>query len=259
MSSPAATLARRATAGPAQGFAVWSAAWLAGSAGTDELLAALGEWAPVQSVVDGDLPDLLAEIRALAPHSVRLLLPAPGDARGLPAGTDLEQAAMARGEVVLFDGAVSTIALVPTPEGGDVMRWQAYLHEPALADPDPVPLGAAEQELRGAVRAAPSALAGLPPTPDASDPRDLVRDLTRQLGAHRLPRSASERAHRVLDSAGMVEAILLVAGAENPYAGLTLASAQDGDAAYRDLWRSVRAARVAAVNAVCRDELRGAF
>ena len=71
--------------------------------------------------------------------------------------------------------------------------------------------------------------------------------------------TATERAHRVLDSAGMVEAILLVAGAENPYAGLTLASAQGGDAAYRDLWRTVRAARVAAVNAVCRDELRGAF
>lgn len=253
----AATLARRATAGPAQGFAVWSAAWLAGSAGTDELLTALGEWAPVQSVIDGDLPDLLAEIRALAPHAVRLLLPAPGDARGLPAGTDLEEAAMARGEVVVFDGAHSSIALIPTPEAGDVMRWQAFLHEPALVDPDPMPLGAAEQELRGAVREAPSALAGLPPAPDATDdPRRIVMELTRYLGAHRLPRSATERAHRVLDSAGMVEAILLVAGAQAPYTGLTLASAQGGDAAYRDLWRTVRAARVAAVNAVCRDELR---
>ncbi|MEC4614360.1 hypothetical protein [Tsukamurella tyrosinosolvens] len=260
MSSPVATLARRATAGPAQGFAVWSAAWLAGSAGTDELLAALGEWAPVQSVVDGDLPDLLAEIRALDPHTVRLLLPAPGDARGLPAGTDLEEAAMARGEVVLFDGAASTIALVPTPEAGDVMRWQAFLHEPALVDPDPVSLGAAEHALRDAVRQAPSALASLPPAPDAaSDPRGVVMELTRYLGAHRLPLGATERAHRVLDSAGMVEAILLVAGAENPYAGLTLASAQGGDAAYRDLWRTVRAARVAAVNAVCREELRGEF
>ena len=65
---------------------------------------------------------------------------------------------MARGEVVLFDGAASTIALVPTPEAGDVMRWQAFLHEPALVDPDPVSLGAAEHALRDAVREAPSAL-----------------------------------------------------------------------------------------------------
>ncbi|WP_461165721.1 hypothetical protein [Tsukamurella serpentis] len=252
-----ATLARRATAGPAQGFAVWSAAWLSGSAGTDELLTSLAEWAPVQSVVDGDLPGLLAEIRALAPHTVRLLLPAPGDARGLPADTDLEDAAMARGESVVFDAAHTSIALVPTPEAGDVMRWQAFAHEPALTDPDQLPLGAAEQQLRGAVREAPSALAGLPPAPDAGDdPRRLVMELTRFLGAHRLPRSASERAHRVLDSAGMVEAILLVAGAQAPYSGLTLASAQGGDETYRDLWRTVRAARVAAVNAVCREELR---
>ncbi|WP_248491919.1 hypothetical protein [Tsukamurella sp. PLM1] len=69
---------------------------------------------------------------------------------------------MARGEAVVFDGEHSSIALVPTPEAGDVMRWQAFLHEPALVDPDPLPLGAAEQELRGAVKAAPSALAGLP-------------------------------------------------------------------------------------------------
>jgi hypothetical protein len=252
------TLAQRATAGPAQGFAVWSAAWLAGSAGTDDVLTALAEWAPVQSVVDGDLPDLLAELRALDPHTVRLLLPAPGDARGLPAGTDLEQAAMARGEVVIFDGAAASIALVPTPEAGDVMRWQAFLHEPPMTDPDPISLGEAEHALRDAVRQAPSALASLPAAPDATtEPRRLVMELTRFLGSHRLPLSATERAHRVLDSAGMVEAILLVAGAENPYSGLTLASAQGGDAAYRDLWRTVRTARVAAVNAVCRDELSG--
>lgn len=250
-------LARNATAGPAQGFALWASAWLAGSAGTDELLASLGEWAPVQSVVDGDLPDLLAEIRSLDPHSVRLVLPAPGDARGLPAGSEFEAAALARGEAAVFDGRHASIALVPTPESADVMRWQAFWIEPALADPDPMPLGAAELELRGAVREAPSALAGLSPAPDANDdPRQLVLELTRYLSSHRLPRSASERAHRVLDSASMVEAILLVASALAPHAGLTLASAQGGDATYLGLWRTVRAARVAAVNAVCREELR---
>lgn len=259
------SLARRATAGAAQGLAVWSAAWLAGSAGSDNVLGALGEWAPVQSIaahdgpagrVDGDVPSLLAAVRALTPHAVRLLLPAPGDARGLPPGSEAAVAAVRRGEATVFDGAGASLVLVPTPEAADVMRWQVFRCAPPLRDPDSLNLSEAEHLLAEAVRAAPGALAALPPAPDvAAQARATVATLTAQLGSHRLPAAASARAHRVLERASAVEAILLVAGAHRPHTGISLAAAQAGDGYYRELWTIVRAARTAAINAVCRDAL----
>jgi hypothetical protein len=253
----AQSLARRATAGPAQGMAVWGAAFSAGLAGPDDLLTALAEWAPVQSVVDGDLPGLLTDLRRIRPTSVRLLLPAPGDTRGLPAGSPVAVAATTRGEAAIFEGPEDTAVLVPVPEAGDVMRWSVF-DCPGLTDPDPIGLAEAEHLLRDAVNTAATALATLPAGPDAiTDARATVAELTAAIGAHRLPARHPVRAHRVLDSAAMVEAILLVAGARHPHTGLSLASAQAGDAGYRELWRTVRLARTAAINAVCRELLGG--
>ncbi len=260
-----ALLARRSTAGPAQGLAAWAASWLGGRTGTDDVVAALAQWAQVhvvstRSPVDAGadvagFPDLLVELRRAAPSTVRLLLPAPGDSAVLPGGSELEVAALARGEAVTFDGATGSIALVPTPESSDVLCWNIFHITPALPHRDSLSLGEAEYALRGAVRDAASALAALPPAPGTPSARATVAELAQYLSSYPLPPVAGERAHRVLDTAATVEAILLVAEQQHPDAGITLASARAGDAAYASLWRAVRAARSAAIDAIARDAL----
>ncbi|MDF0529262.1 hypothetical protein P0W64_08965 [Tsukamurella sp. 8F] len=248
-------LARRSTAGPALGMAAWASAWLGGHTGTDDVVAALGHWAQVHTV-DGGLPGLLLELRRSAPTAVRLLLPAPGDPAGLPAGTAAERAALARGEAVGFDGAGSSLLLVPTAESADVVAWTSFRVAPALVDRDPITLGEAEYALRDAVRDATSALAALPPEPGAPSAHAAVAELAQHLGATPLPAIAGARAHRVLDTAATVEAILLVAGERHPDAGIGLGGAQRGDAAYSALARAVRSARTAAIDSITRDALR---
>ncbi|WP_345001575.1 hypothetical protein, partial [Tsukamurella soli] len=190
-----------------------------------------------------------------APSAVRLVLPAPGDAAALPAGTDLERAALMRGEAVTFDGDGASLALVPVQESSDVLVWNAFRMTPALVDRDGAGLAEAEYTMREAVRDATAALTALPPTPGAPSARATVAELAGYLGSTPLPPGASARAHRVLDTVAMVEAILLVAGERQPDTGIGLGSAQRGDAAYASLRRAVRVARTAAINAVAQEAL----
>ncbi|MYW72898.1 hypothetical protein GTW08_12255, partial [Pseudonocardia sp. SID8383] len=89
----------------------------------------------------------------------RLVLPAPGDVRGLPGPGPFSDAAITAGEGVLF--ADAGFGVVPSPIADGVVRWTAH----AVADPGPVPeyvaLNEAERELRGQVRAAAAALTDL--------------------------------------------------------------------------------------------------
>ena len=172
-------------------LAVWSAAWVAGSVGADDVLDALAPWSEAHDVVAADAavavtvdlptPDhagvgLVAALGVVRrrvgtgrPLDARVVLPAPGDVRGLPGPAGLREAAMAAGECAVLAGA--GLAMVPSVIADGVLRWTVHLVEavPPLAHPS---LPDAEHELRTLVRDAASTLASM----DVARPRRGVRE-----------------------------------------------------------------------------------
>ncbi len=182
---------------------------------------------------------------------MRVVLPVPGDPRGLPGAGPLSVAALAAGEAVLGDG----IGLVPeVVEHGSVVgsrttsvRWAAYPLGEATADLIAVP--EAEQELAAAVRTAASELAGL----DVASWRpDLAGGLkrVRRNAVPDLPPGHDPRAVRLLAQADRLAAVLDLAAADAPGGALTVTEAAARTEALRPLAHAVRRARVAAYNAV---------
>ena len=187
---------------PTASLTVWANAWLAGRAAPDDVLDALSQWAPRHSVTAYDAaaadatglpwPDLndagavsmLQTLRTAAgPRTspgpaLSLVLPVPGDVRGLPAGTTFARDAVAAGEAIVVSGATGTpVGLVadldyaddetdyaepdfePSPELCTV-AWTVY-SLPAAPTPEHFDLGDAEFALRSAVRSAADALGRL--------------------------------------------------------------------------------------------------
>jgi hypothetical protein len=137
-------------------FTVWSSAWLAGAAAPDDVLDALGPWAQTHDVVaadtetahahslsapgtpPGSVTFLLAALRRAAPRGPgRVVLPAPGDPRGLPGPGPFSRAAMAAGEGVVFTDA--GLGIVPGSVDNratdQVLRWTVH----PVVDPGPAP------------------------------------------------------------------------------------------------------------------------
>ncbi|MGH3970389.1 MAG: hypothetical protein ACRDTV_20265, partial [Mycobacterium sp.] len=230
---------------PSATLSVWASAWLAGKAAPDDVLDALSHWAPMQSVTAYDAvaaghaglpwPDvtdvgavsLLQTLRTAAgrpasrpmsPPSINLVLPVPGDVRGLAAGTQFEQDALAAGEAVIVsdpDDATTAVGLVPEfryddadDEGPEVcaLAWIVYSlpGAPAL---DHTELAETEYALRSAVRSAAEALAAIEPGAAIEDPRALVEQALETTRHHRIPDHAPSRAVRVLETAAHVDAI----------------------------------------------------
>jgi hypothetical protein len=295
---------------PSVSLSLWANAWLAGKAAPDDVLDALSLWAPKQSVTAYDAvaaghtglpwPDvhdagtvtLLQTLRAavgrssLAPAglpgrlrgTINVVLPVPGDVRGLAPGTQFERDALAAGEAVIITNPAdpaTAVGLVPEFSYTDpdepcddlapelcALSWTVY----SLPGPpvfDHYELGDAEYTLRSAVRSAADALGeiGLAAASDVDDPRGLVEQLLESARQHRIPDHAPTRALRVLENAAHVDAIIAVS------AGLSRSSDSPGDRiavaitqsssqaqiatdALRPLTTVVRSARMAAVSAI---------
>src|SRR5262245_30779037 len=147
---------------PSATLTVWANAWLAGVAAPDDVLDALSIWAPRHSVTAYDSvaagctglpwPDLTdagavsmlqtmrtAASRASDPPAIGIVLPVPGDVRGLPAGTQFQQDALAAGQAIIvtrdpstavglvpdfvYDEAYDDVDDEPTPEA---LSWTVY-------------------------------------------------------------------------------------------------------------------------------------
>lgn len=266
---------------PSVSLSVWANAWLAGSAAPDDVLDALSLWAPrhlvaaYDSVTAGHTglpwPDLdeasvitlLQTVRVAASGSavgeqpIGIVLPVPGDVRGLAAGTQFEYDALTAGEAVIVAGERGTaIGLVPEFDYGDdesddslphACVWTVY-SLPGAPSADQPDLGEAEYALRCAVRSAADALMAIRPGFDVADPRGMVEQLLESARAHRLPAEAPSRALRVLENAAHVDAILTVSSGLKP-AGVQALTDVAGDA-LKPLSAVVRTARIAAVNAI---------
>ncbi|OBI91297.1 hypothetical protein [Mycobacterium asiaticum] len=294
---------------PSVSLSMWANAWLAGKAAPDDVLDALSLWAPRQSVAAYDAvaaghtglpwPDvndagtvcLLQTLRAAvgrkspaAPGRLRgtinVVLPVPGDVRGLSAGTQFERDALAAGEAVIVsnpDEPGAAIGLVPEftysdfddiDDESDVpelcaLTWMVY-SLPAAPVFDHHELGDAEYALRSAVRSAADALStmGLGSTnSDIEDPRGMVEQLLESSRQHRVPDHAPTRALRVLENAAHVDAIIAVSAGSSrlpdrmaaaPELAGTQSSSEGQIAtnALRPLTAVVRSARMAAVTAI---------
>ncbi len=282
---------------------MWANAWLAGKAAPDDVLDALSLWAPRQSVAAYDAvaagytglpwPDvndagtvcLLQTLRGAVGRSptglrgtINVVLPVPGDVRGLTAGTQFGRDALAAGEAVIITnptGPGTAIGLVPDFTYSDsddndeavepelsALTWMVY-SLPGAPVFDHHELGDAEYALRSAVRSAADALSvmGLGSSSGVDNPRGLVEHLLESLRQHRVPDHAPTRALRVLENAAHVDAIIAVSAglsrlpdhmtARPELVGTQSSSeGQVASDALRPLTAVVRSARMAAVDAI---------
>ncbi|MFL5283915.1 MAG: DUF1214 domain-containing protein, partial [Rhodopila sp.] len=178
---------------------------------------------PWPDIHDAGVVSLLQTLRKAAGRpstgrpSIAVVLPIPGDVRGLPPGTQFGRDAIAAGEAVIVthpEDASKAVGLVPEFEYDDAddelvvtepaaLSWTVYSLASAPVI-DQIELGEAEYDLRLAVRSAADTLTtiGLGSTGvDVDDPRGMVEQLLDSTRQHQVPEPAPSRALRVLENA----------------------------------------------------------
>jgi hypothetical protein len=241
---------------PAGRFAVWATAWLTGRCSYDEALDAVaGDTAHRVSGLPGTtgavpLGTALSALRGLGERRFRLVLPVPGDVRGLPALPALTAAALESGQAAVGEG----LALVPEPLGPEVLAWTAFDLAGVPLPPPPVEgsLRRAAGELDLAVGDAARTLARL----DLARWHPEVPALLAGLAGSRapgLPPDTEPLALSVLGRAQRLARVLDLAMADAPGGAVTTSQAMARDDALRPLADAVRAATTAAFNWLPRD------
>lgn len=243
---------------------VWASAWLAGAAAPDDVLDALVPWSEAHDVVADpsvadvlDLPPpdrrgaspvaLLAALRRAvggATTEARLVLPVPGDVRGLPGPGPFSVAAVRAAQGALLPGA--GLGLVPIPVADGVLRWTVY----RVAEVSPAPtevLSDAEHELREQVRQAACTLSALDVAQHRPGVREEIAAALRGRPRSLWPDGMPSRSLRLLQQADEVDAILAAALSEDLGGALSASAANARSEALRPLAAAVRTARLAAV------------
>jgi hypothetical protein len=234
-------------------LAAWTSAWFAGTVGPDEVIDAVtGDDAPHQ--VSGLGLDLvpLREVLGLWRRenaAVRLVLPAPGDVRGVPGPAAFRSAALDAGEAA-YGGSLGVVPEVteywPSSAPPTVV-WHAFVVEPA--PPDPVQLADVQFELTTAIRETATALAAADVAGGAERAGEALHDARRAGERLQLPPRFPSRAVAVLAQAERMHAVLELA-AEDPLGGAVDRFGMSARAsALRPLEQAVRRARLAGYNA----------
>jgi hypothetical protein len=242
---------------PAGRFAVWATAWLAGRASYDDALDALaGDTAHRVSGLPGTdeavpLGWALTALRGLGERRFRLVLPVPGDVRGLPAAPGLAALALESGQAAVGE----RLALVPEALGPEVVQWTAFPLDgaPPAAPPVEGSLRALSGSLDLAVGDAARTLAGLDLARWNPEVPALLAGLARTAPAPALPDDHDPLAVSVLGRAQRLAAVLDLAMADAPGAAVNHAQAARRDAALRPLTAAVRDATTAAFNWIPRE------
>ncbi|MGW0434942.1 hypothetical protein ACWDV4_20680 [Micromonospora sp. NPDC003197] len=253
----AATLAPRRSSR----FVAWVRAWRAGLvpydevadevAGDEEHLVAdaPGTW------TDVPLREALPALSKLCPDEIRLVLPAPGDPRGLPGPGPFAGAALEAGEAVVARG----LGLIPevrnhTSGSGvsfETVLWRVYpLPENAPAASANQP-GAAEAEaaLAVALAEATAALTRLDVAQWRPELAGALAALRRPDSGTDLPPGFDPRARRLFARASVLDQVLALAEHAAPGGAVNNYEAQQRDAALRPLTTACRQALAAACNA----------
>lgn len=248
-------------------MAVWTSAWLNGSAASDDVLDALQAWGELQEVTAGDehaadrfdLPRpgdrpvgpalLLACLRRAGATTGALVLPAPGDVRGLGGPGPFGVAALAAEEAVVLPSA--SVGLVPEEVAEGVLRWSVY----ALPSPpnlEYVGIGEAERGMTEAVREAATTLVSLDVARHRPGVRTEIEAALKSRPRAPWPPGMPGRALRVLERAAEVAAILHAAMGDPDGGTVSASAARARVAALRPLSDAVRSARCAAVGEAVR-------
>ncbi|RFU19564.1 hypothetical protein [Geodermatophilus marinus] len=241
---------------PAGRFAAWATAWLAGRTSYDQALDAVS--ADAAHRVTGlpgstgavPLGAALTALRGLGEQRFRLVLPVPGDVRGLPRVPGLTEPALAAGQA-----AVGTrLAVVPETAGPEVLQWTVLPLDGAHPAPPPVEgtLRAASGALDLAVGDATRALASLDLARWHPEVPALLAGMADAGRAPSLPPDGDPLALALLTRAQRLAAVLDLALADAPGAAVTHRQVSARDEALRPLADAVREAVTAAYNAVPR-------
>jgi hypothetical protein len=253
----AATLAARRSSR----FVAWVRAWRAGLvpydevadeiAGDEEHLVAdaPGTW------TDVSLRDALPTLSKLRPDEIRLVLPAPGDPRGLPSPGPFAGAALVTGEAVVA-GELGFIPEVRSHTSGSGMTfetvlWRVYPLPPAAPAGSGGEPGTAEAEsdLSAALAEATARLTRLDVAQWRPELAGALAALRRPDAGIDLPPGFDPRARRLFARASVLDRVLALAEHAAPGGAVNGYEAQERDAALRPLTTACRRALVAACNA----------
>jgi hypothetical protein len=192
---------------------------------------------------------LLASLRRASATTSRLVIPVPGDVRGLGGNGPLSKCALRAGQAAVLPEV--GVGLVPALVADGVMRWTVF-DLPSAPGGEYVPIGEAEHGLASAMREAATALVTL----DVARHRPNVRAEIAELSAEHTkvdwPAGMPARSLRVLQRAAEVAAILAVAASDAPGGAVSATATRARDEALRPLSEAVRRARLAAVDEAVR-------
>jgi hypothetical protein len=242
---------------PAGRFAVWATAWLTGRAAYDDALDALvGDTAHRVCGLPGTdeavpLGWALSALRGAGERRIRLVLPVPGDVRGLPRVPGLADLAVAAGQAAVGE----RVALVPEPLGPEVVQWTAFDLTGAAPVPPPVEgsLRAVSGALDLAVGDAARILAGLDLARWHPEVPALLAGLAKAAHVPGMPPSTDPVAMSLLARAQRLAKVLDLALTDAPGGAVTHRQAAARDDALRPLGDAVREAVTAAYNAIPRE------
>lgn len=244
----------------------WLRSWRAGLAPYDDAVQAVAAGDDHDEVADlpgtahtVSLSAALSHFRQLRPDEIRLVLPVPGDPRGLPGPGALTTAALAAGEVAIC----GQLGLVPevtkrvsgSGDSWETVLWRVYglpvdpLGRPVAGQSDPLSVTEAEHDLLTALHASTDLLRELEVAgvrPESAPAIGALRERPDPL-----PPGYDSRAQRLLDRASMVAGTLRLADRDEGTA-TTAHLIQARSEALRPLATTARRGMLAAYNAPLR-------
>jgi hypothetical protein len=240
-------------------FVAWARAWRAGTVSYDDVADEIaGDEEHLVADVPGTWTEVpvrqaLSALSRLHPDEIRLVVPVPGDPRGLPGPGMFSTAALAAGEAVL----ASRLGFVPevrthTSGSGDTFStvvWRAYpLPEAVTMTPGEPTAAEAEADLAAALSEATTALTRLDVASWRPELSGAIAALRRPDNGSDLPPGFSPRARRLLARAMVLSRVLALAEEVAPGGAVNAHETQQRDAALRPLVQACRRAVVAACN-----------
>jgi len=241
-------------------FVSWVRAWRAGLVPYDDVPAEIaGDEEHLVADAPGTWTDVplsqgLAALSKHHPDEIRLVLPAPGDPRGLPGPGPFTGAALVAGEGVVTPG----LGLVPevrshTSGSGvtfETVLWRCHpLPTPSRPVVDELTAAEAEGELSQALSDATRTLAKLDIAQWRPELAGALAALRRPDNGTDLPPGYDPRARRLYARASVLDRVLALAERAAPGGAINGYEVQQRDAALRPLVASCRRALVAACNA----------
>ncbi|BAL86896.1 hypothetical protein AMIS_16760 [Actinoplanes missouriensis 431] len=258
--SPVAGAATR-TARRSTRFVTWVRAWRAGLVPFDEIADEIadGEEHLVADApgtwTDIPLAQALPALAKLHPDDIRLVLPVPGDPRGLPGPGELTGAALLAGEVVMTP-EFGVIPEVRRHTSGSGVEFETVLWRfmPAPEHRPVFQMGAAEAEaeLTAALGEATAQLTRLDVAQWKPELAGALQALRRPESTATLPPGFDPRSRRLFARASVLDQVLALAETNAPGGAVNGFEAQARDSALRPLTAACRQALVAACNAPLR-------